>query len=786
MTDTPLHTAATTASRGPAAGSAQYVAGLAPDSSAMEPDAAQIAVAFLQQLDPDGWHNLVALDPAGGGAPVGQTFAPGQWDEIKQFVDRWDGERGLYFSVNEPVPGAPDTKLKKHHIGSIRGVWLDLDPKKMAHDNPGEARRHFDSERERLAGTVRHICAADRPPTATHVLDSGGGFQLFWLLKEKLPAQEAAAIAEQTGAGIAAGSGGDNVANIDRIMRLPGTLNIPSANKRANGQIERTAALVGEFGTRHTLETLAAAFSTAEANSQRNAAKEARAERAISRAEHDFDPQEICAASTYGDLPAELRERFERARAADQELQRLYEHGELPRRFTDCSGSGLLFALFQRLAVSAFAFTINDAGALYWVWEHAHSKDEPVADWPAEKLERDLTRAWGNANSGRPDPRDFIEALPDPDPDRARLEDIFGTAARQASTPQALKFETLADVLARGLDDGAKPLVDGLLDQGAMSVLYGASNTGKTFVAMSLAFSVATGAVWAGQKTAAFPVVYIATEGGRGARRRLLALARETGNSDAPFHLLPTGVDLFRDGADLEPLIAGILECGHVGLVVIDTLSRALAGGDENSSVDMGRMVRNLDRIRGATGAHVMVVHHSGKNAAAGARGHSLLRAATDTEIEIADGGMTVVKQRDMDMNFKRSFTLKPTVLGLDQHGKVSSTCTVVFDSPSADRPALQEGERDIWAALTSLHDRFPETAGFSVSAMLDTGCVNSRRNDETVRSALRRMIKRNLVHSTGHGRWAILNRERAVGGMKKSGRGSFCADGAFAGGIFG
>jgi RecA-family ATPase len=73
----------------------------------------------------------------------------------------------------------------------------------------------------------------------------------------------------------------------------------------------------------------------------------------------------------------------------------------------------------------------------------------------------------------------------------------------------------------------------------------------------------------------------------------------------------------------------------RVVLVVIDTLARAMAGGNENASEDMGAFVRNVDRVRSATSAHTMIVHHSGKNKAAGARGHSSLRAATDTEIEI-------------------------------------------------------------------------------------------------------------------------------------------------------
>jgi RecA-family ATPase len=68
--------------------------------------------------------------------------------------------------------------------------------------------------------------------------------------------------------------------------------------------------------------------------------------------------------------------------------------------------------------------------------------------------------------------------------------------------------------------------------------------------------------------------------------------------------------------------------------------------------VDMTSFVRNMDTLRQTTGAHLMVVHHTGKDAARGARGHNSLRAATDTEIEVQideDGTRSamVTKQRD-------------------------------------------------------------------------------------------------------------------------------------------
>ncbi|BDA86372.1 hypothetical protein Sa4125_39140 [Aureimonas sp. SA4125] len=258
------------------------------------------------------------------------------------------------------------------------------------------------------------------------------------------------------------------------------------------------------------------------------------------------------------------------------------------------------------------------------------------------------------------------------------------TAALDPTGKKRFSFDDFADLAAVAMQSSAKPLIKGLLDQGAMSILYGESNTGKTFVAMDLAYHVASGRPWADMHSAGMMVVYVAAEGGRGVSKRIAALQRKFPNDAAPpFKVLRSSVDLLRGDTDLMPLIASIRELGvDVGMIVIDTLSRAMAGGDENASTDMGAMVRHLDKLRAATGAHLMAVHHSGKDRAKGARGHSLLRAATDTEIEItagddARGEIRVTKQRDLDRSFSTGFALEPAMLGFDDDGNIVTSRTV-------------------------------------------------------------------------------------------------------------
>lgn len=236
----------------------------------------------------------------------------------------------------------------------------------------------------------------------------------------------------------------------------------------------------------------------------------------------------------------------------------------------------------------------------------------------------------------------------------------------------------------------AADFVEGLLIDGTMSVIYGESNCGKTFFALDLALHVAAGTAWRGREVDQRGVLYLALEGGNGFRNRVAAYKQDslTNAVDLPFAVVPVGVNLLApDGDTLRVIEAAKTAAARltmpVGLIVVDTLSRAMAGGNENSSEDMGALVRNLDLIRQALPSHVAAVHHSGKDAAKGARGHSLLRAATDTEIEVTRDSTAkvstarVTKQRDLEGGQEFAFQLHPVELGHDKRGKPVASCVV-------------------------------------------------------------------------------------------------------------
>lgn len=250
-------------------------------------------------------------------------------------------------------------------------------------------------------------------------------------------------------------------------------------------------------------------------------------------------------------------------------------------------------------------------------------------------------------------------------------------------------------------------LIEGWIDTGAMSVWYGNSNVGKTFVMLSAAHAIGSGQPWAGYKVAPGLVVYVAAEGGHSIETRLMALRQTAG--EARLAYIPCPVDLLHENADTKPLVRLIREIEAAygeppRLIVIDTLSRALAGGNENASDDMGALVKNLDAIRAAFKAHVAIVHHKGKNEAAGARGHSLLRAATDTEVEVASGKIVATKQRDKEAAPELAFRLASVEVAKRADGAPLRSCVVEFVSAAEFEekmsPAYERSYRALWEAV--------------------------------------------------------------------------------------
>ena len=217
---------------------------------------------------------------------------------------------------------------------------------------------------------------------------------------------------------------------------------------------------------------------------------------------------------------------------------------------------------------------------------------------------------------------------------------------------------------------------------------------------IDMACAVARGVPWMGKSTEPGLVVYLAAESPASVRSRLQAYQKHHGVKVPNFAIVQSPIDLFDGDADTDKLIEVVRQLEQqrgmkARLIIGDTLARLSAGANENAGQDMGLVVRRFDRIRTKCAAHFCLIHHSGKSAAAGARGWSGVRAAVDTEIEISDSPTgrccEITKQRDLNTKGDRvGFRLDPVALGFTKWGAVASSCVVV----AADAPAKQTGKR--------------------------------------------------------------------------------------------
>ncbi|MCX5473662.1 AAA family ATPase [Alcaligenes sp. A-TC2] len=225
-------------------------------------------------------------------------------------------------------------------------------------------------------------------------------------------------------------------------------------------------------------------------------------------------------------------------------------------------------------------------------------------------------------------------------------------------------------------------LVPGVLVEGSLAAIYGAPESGKSFLAVDMSMAVASGLDWHGRPVERGAVLYIAAEGAPGLGKRVRAWKVEhcAQGREFAFHLMRDDLNLAaeKDGGVRNFVQAVTDELGPLRLIVIDTLNQTAAGADENSAKDMGRYIASMKRLRDATGAAVVVVHHSGKDLSKGMRGSTALLGAMDTTVEVeraTDGRslvVTVKKQKDTErdpplrFNMEKmadSLVLRPTVM---------------------------------------------------------------------------------------------------------------------------
>lgn len=212
-------------------------------------------------------------------------------------------------------------------------------------------------------------------------------------------------------------------------------------------------------------------------------------------------------------------------------------------------------------------------------------------------------------------------------------------------------------------------LIPGVLTEGSLAAVYGAPESGKSFLAVDMSMAVSGGLEWHGRAVEQGGVLYIAAEGAPGLGKRMRAWKINRSAQDHPFnfHLMRDEINLAaeKDGSVRAFVRTVVDELGPLKLIVIDTLNQTAAGADENSARDMSRYIASMKRLRDETGAAVVVVHHSGKDVSKGMRGSTALLGAMDTTVEVErdkDGHsirVAVQKQKDAERGTPMRFSLE-------------------------------------------------------------------------------------------------------------------------------
>jgi len=603
-----------------------------PDHTAVD---AHKAVDFLRSIAKNGPMTLVCI--AVGGAVrhrVFDTADPDSMRDMRSFIAFQETQPCQVFYLANVASAGCHTVPGNDDIATIRMVVLDFDPDKS---------KLLEDERDRLRTVAHDLITGPLQPRA--IVDTGGGMQVVYELLDHIPVTEGmVAEIELLMKNLARSLGADTATcTAKNLFRVPFTYNWPTPAKKAAGRERSVSGLWFSGGPRCALAAL----------------------RTLATVSPD-------------DGPASAPVEFEDLSESDL-TDVLDDPSALPGVLVDLVSDPLVLKVLRRnpipddrsasdfsMACSLLRLNVSPKHTAILLSAYGHKvvstfQEERLFSYVVHTVEKAVARVKTS------------HLLDDYEEEAVKEQD----QAERRQRHERLKPLTIAEALEGLFDSSHTDMVEGLIGPQELMVLYGKPGSGKTFVMLDLAYHIAQGAAWNERKVRQAKVVYIATESARGILFRLHALYDRYGDT-ANFYIIPSSVNMFDRRLDLKPLVENIHTTvgKEVGLIVIDTLARAMGGGNENSAQDMTALIENGDRLRNTFGAAIAWVHHSGKNEALGARGSSALLAATDIEVEIADRVFRSTKMRDRE-HLDYRFDLATVPVGTFPDGREVTTCTV-------------------------------------------------------------------------------------------------------------
>lgn len=436
----------------------------------------------------------------------------------------------------------------------------------------------------------------DLPPTFTVTTGTEPHRRphLYWLLEEPVGNMQAWTERQR---GIAQFFEGDAVINPSRIMRLAGTVNFPPQHKVARGYRMELTSLRTTFSDEHSPVT----------------------------------PEQISTAYPMREK-AGNPDLLQTGQSTLSSMRRT-QIGDL---LNECRNGSAWHNAMIRLVAHMAAIGRTSAEIL------ALADNITLPGYSVEQTRREMETALLGARSKW--------ALPEPEDD---------VTSEEANREDADAIFPLFDL--EELENMPPPtwLIHEMIAEEGLSVIYGDPGAGKSFIAIDMALRTSHAMDWHGKDAKATGVLYIAGEGVRGLGKRVKGWKRQHDMEgvDAPFLLVPVAVQLLDEKQRaklIRTIRAAIQRAGfQIGLIVIDTVSRALAGSDENGQETMSAFVAACDEIRNEFNCAVLAVHHSGKDKEKGMRGSTVLLGGCDASIRVSKSEKIVTlkteKQKDAE-----------------------------------------------------------------------------------------------------------------------------------------
>ncbi len=600
-----------------------------------------------------------------------------QLARIEGWVGAKGGTAGLYYSLNEPLPdlvGKRDRlKIGEADVAAIRGIVLDIDPKPDEVAKPGGLER----ERARIRAIVEQAAAPDSPAPATFCVDSGGGFQIGWMFPESIPATpETREAVKAQARGLGLSLGGDATFSIDHLFRLPGTVNHPNAKKRSLGRTDAPALVVSmDMTRRYKLDDLAKVAPPV--------APKAKVDATLP----EIDYGTVLDVAQMGDaaMPENLRTYREMLRQWHR-YDTVMDGPDRSKRDIALTSECIRLGLTDPTDIACVVFSVAPEKLLE---EEDNNRGERYA---RRMLADRLAKVKGpGAMFGDTDATAEHNDGPTPEKPRTRIDLLTDE-----------QLQTMPD---------PRWLIGRHIPETGFGILFGDPGTYKSFLALDMGLSIAAGfRDWYGDPIAqdAGAVLYIAGEGAGAFKLRIRAWKKQNWVEDEMmpadrFRVVTASLNFMRH-EDIVELLAVVDASGlkRIALIIIDTVSRAIPGADENKQQDMSIFVNACDTLRDRTGAFILGIHHAAKSG--DMRGSSVIPGGGDAifRVERKKGQnyvrLTCTKQKDAPDQWHNSYRLNLVNLG----GDVSSLAPVRVEEKEVEEAiCTDEIKEQIFAAIT-------------------------------------------------------------------------------------